>query len=142
MPRLNQKRMYVTLMKTRLLKVLLGFQGLSLFENLGFPLAANHGRFDPTNEYMQPYIALSFFILIGFIFLITLIYKKPLLTTRHYNFAKIALPMIFITLIISVSGVIPMYWTIVSTMLFLVHIFGILLSLWLTIAFFLNKAII
>ncbi len=127
-------------MKTRL-KILLGFLSLALLENIGFPIAANHGRFDPANVSMQPYLVLTIVILAGLIYTIALLYKRPLPGNSTYTLGKLVLPITFIALIVSVTGLIPMYWTLISTLIFALHILGILLSLLICISFFQNKAI-
>lgn len=129
-------------MKTRSINILAIFLAVALFENIAFPIAANHGRFDPNNKSMQPYLLLACFALIGIILLVIINYKKPLPNTGWYTVAKVLFPLSTILLIVNLTGLIPMNFTITSTLIFLFHVAGILIAAWLSVTFFLNKALV
>lgn len=91
---------------------------------------------------MQPYLLLACFALIGIILLVIINYKKPLPNTGWYTVAKVLFPLSTILLIVNLTGLIPMNFTITSTLIFLFHVAGILIAAWLSVTFFLNKALV
>jgi len=129
-------------MSGRLLKILIGFQILSLIENLGFSVMANHGRLDFFNESLQPYLMISFFILIGLIFSLILVYKKPAVQTALYQSAKLIFPIISITLMLSAAWWMPMFWGVSSSILYSLKILGVIISILLNVNIFRSKPII
>lgn len=128
-------------MKTRFIKILAGFLMLALLQNLAFPFAANHGKFDTSNEEFQPYLFMGVFSLIELIFVIMVIYNKPSTSSILYKFGKVVIPLTFITLLINITRMVPLSWGFLSTLLFLVQIFGLLISLWLSISFLTSRTI-
>jgi hypothetical protein len=126
-------------MKIIWIKLLVFFLGLSLFENIAFPLAANHGRFDVYNKSFQPYLLMALFALGSIIVLSVIIFKRPSPKTGLYNFSKIIAPLITIFLIVNVTGLVPSNLTIASILIFTFHVTGIVISFWFCIILFLNK---
>lgn len=127
------------LTRINLLRIVWVFLFLALVENLGFPYMANHGHFDLSNEEFKPYLTLALFVLVDIVFVSIMILNKPLPNTALYNIGKVILPMTFITLIINTYRMIPMYWGVTSTVLFIIQILVIMVSLLLSINYFQNR---
>jgi hypothetical protein len=129
-------------MRTLWIKILILFLSLTLLENIGFPLAANHGRLDVQNKSMQPYLVLAALAFVSIIFLFFMVYKKPLPQSSLYNLGKFIMPLIAILLIVNIANLVPVYLTVSSVLIFTFHVFGVLVSLWITVRFFLNRTLI
>jgi hypothetical protein len=121
------------------LKILAIVVGITLFENITFPIGANHGRIDVYNESMQPYLFLAALAFISLILLLVIVYKIPTPSTGLYNAAKVIVPIAGILLIVNTAGWIPLHLTLSSILILILHLFGIVISLSLTISFYLNK---
>lgn len=128
-------------MRTLWFKLLMFFLGLALFENIAFPLAANHGRFDLQNKSMQPYLFLSALAFIAIVLVWFIIYQKPLPKTALYTLAKFAIPLVAIFLIVNITDLVPMYWTFSSLLIFTLHVFGVIISLGISVGLILNKTL-
>jgi hypothetical protein len=128
-------------MKTLWFKILIVFLGIAVFENIAFPIMAIHGRIDIQNRSMQPYLFLSALGFAGIVLLFFIIYKKPSANTGLYILAKFVIPLMVILLIINVTDLIPIHFTFSSTLIFALHVFGILVSLWVAVGLFTNKVL-
>lgn len=128
-------------MKTLWIKILVLFLVVDLFENTAFPIAANHGRIDIHNKSMQPYLLVAGLTFVSIIILLMLVYKRPSPKSGFYNVAKVVIPFVTILLIVNITGLAPTHLTFASLLIFVFHFFGILISLWLSIRFILNKAL-
>ena len=127
-------------MKTLWFKILTLFFALGVFENIAFPVMANHGRFDIRNGSLQPYLLSALALLTGIFCLILLIVKKPLPKTFLYNFGKLVMSLVIVLMVKNALWLAPVTWTFFSTIVFMLHIFGILIALTLCVNLFLNRS--
>jgi hypothetical protein len=110
-----------------------------MLENIVFPLAANHGESDVQNESMGSYLVLSALALVAVVLILFIIYERPSPNTGLYSLAKLGMPLVTVLLIVNVIDSVPIYVTSSSVALFVLHIFGVLISVSLGIGLFLNK---
>jgi hypothetical protein len=113
-----------------------------LLTGIGFPLAANHGRFDVHNESMQPYLLSGALFFIALVFVGIIIYSKPLPNTGLYVLAKMLFPFVTVLLGLNILDFPPMYWGVSSVLIFLLRVFGVGVSLCIGVRLFQNKEFI
>ena len=110
-----------------------------MLENIVFPLAANHGGFDGQNESMGSYLVLSALAFVAVVLILFIIYERPLPNTGLYSLAKLGMPLVTVLLIVNVIASVPIHVTSSSVAIFVLHLFGVLISVLLSGGLFLNK---
>jgi hypothetical protein len=110
-----------------------------MLENIVYPLAAGHGGFDVQNDGIGSYLVLSVLAFVAVVLILFIIYERPLPNTGLYSLAKFAMPLITVLLIVNVIDSVPIYVTFSSMAIFVLHLIGVLISIFMSGGLFLNK---
>jgi membrane associated rhomboid family serine protease len=109
-----------------------------MLENIVLPLMSNQGGDDVKNE-MGTYLVLSALAFVAIVLIMFIIYERPLPNTVLYSLAKLGMPLVTVLLIVSAIELVPINVTFSSVVIFVLHLFGVLISLLLSGGLFLNR---
>ena len=88
---------------------------------------------------MGTYLVLSALAFVAVVLILFIIHERPLPNTGLYSLAKLGMPLVTVLLIVTVIDSFPIYVTSTSVVIFVLHLFGVLISLSLSGGLFLNR---
>jgi len=128
-------------MKTRDLRLLGVFLLISVIENIGFPIAASHGNVDFMNTSILANTIMGTFAFLGAVFVLVLSFTKSSSYSVIYRIGKYSMPLLCLILLATLIELVPFSFTLVASLIFVVHLTGIMLAAFIMVGFVRNQVI-